>query len=91
MNAHESVTALREALGAQVVALPEEFGDRRFEDWSGVPGKTPLALVRPRSTEEVAQVLAICSRHRQPVVTQGGLTGLVGGANVLANEIVSSA
>lgn len=89
-SANESVAALREALGAQVVALPEEFGERRFEDWSGTPGKTPLALVRPRSTEEVARVLAICSRCRQPVVTQGGLTGLVGAANVLDSEIVLS-
>jgi FAD/FMN-containing dehydrogenase len=82
--------ALREALGAQVVALPDEFGDRRVADWSGVPGATPLAIVRPRTTEEVARALAICSQHKQPVVTQGGLTGLVGGANLLGGEVALS-
>ena len=83
MAVSEGVVALREALGAHVVMLPEEFGDRRVEDWSGLPGAMPLAIIRPRDTNEVAAALAICARHAQPVVTQGGLTGLVGGANLL--------
>ncbi len=41
-------------------------------------GKTPLVLL-PKSTEEVAQVLAYCSQHQIAVVPQGGNTGLVGG------------
>src|SRR5690349_9879681 len=90
MAAGEAVMALRGALGAQVVALPDEFGDRRVTDWSGVPGETPLAIIRPRTTQEVAQALAICSKHRQPVVTQGGLTGLAGGANLLGGEVALS-
>ncbi|BAO91200.1 MULTISPECIES: FAD-binding oxidoreductase [Caballeronia] len=90
MAASEAVMALREALGAQVVALPDEFGDRRVADWSGMPGATPLAIVRPRTTEEVARALAICSRCKQAVVTQGGLTGLVGGANLLGGEVALS-
>ncbi|SAL00997.1 FAD linked oxidase domain-containing protein [Caballeronia calidae] len=90
MAVSEAVMALREALGAQVVALPDEFGDRRVADWSGLPGATPLAIIRPRTTGEVAQALAICSQHKQPVVTQGGLTGLVGGANLLGGEVALS-
>jgi FAD/FMN-containing dehydrogenase len=90
MSTHEAIGALRETLGADVVALPDEFGDRRVVDWSGLPGETPLAIVRPRTTDEVAQALAICTRYRQPVVTQGGLTGLVGGANARGGEIALS-
>ena len=86
----EAVSALREALGAQVVALPDEFGDRRVEDWSGLPGAVPLALIRPRDTSEVAAALEICARYAQPVVTQGGLTGLVGGANLRGDEVALS-
>ena len=37
-------------------------------------------LVRPRTTEEVSRTLRICWEAHQPVVPQGGLTGLVGGA-----------
>ena len=90
MAVNEAVMALREALGAQVVALPGEFGDRRVADWSGLPGATPLAIIRARTTDEVAQALAICAQHKQPVVTQGGLTGLVGGANLLGGEVALS-
>lgn len=90
MTAREAVSALRETLGAEVVALPEEFGDRRVVDWSGLPGATPSAIVRPRNTEEAAKALALCTKYKQAVVTQGGLTGLVGGANVLTDEVVLS-
>lgn len=52
----------------------EQLKERRF------PGGTePVALVRPRSTEEVAAVLRICHEHNQPVVPLGGMTGLVEG------------
>jgi FAD/FMN-containing dehydrogenase len=41
---------------------------------------TPLALVRPGSTEEVSTVLRLCHEVRQSVVAWGGKTGLVDGA-----------
>jgi len=90
MAVSAGVSALREALGAQVVALPAEFGDRRVADWSGLPGAVPLAVIRPRDTAEVAAALTICAQHAQPVVTQGGLTGLVGGANLRGGEVALS-
>ena len=48
------------------------------------------AVVRPRNTEEVAAILALCHEHRQPVVTHGGLTGLVHGADAGPEELVLS-
>lgn len=48
-------------------------------DWRGLyPSDTPLVL-RPGSTQEVADVLAFANAHRLAVVPQGGATGLVGG------------
>ncbi|RWR09258.1 FAD-binding oxidoreductase [Sinirhodobacter populi] len=41
----------------------------------------PLALLRPGSLPEICAVLEICFRHGIPVVPQGGLTGLSGGAS----------
>jgi FAD/FMN-containing dehydrogenase len=46
--------------------------------------------VRPRTTEQVSTVLRICNAHDQAVVTQGGLTGLAGGACVLGGEVALS-
>lgn len=50
----------------------------------------PVALLRPESVDQVSQALAICHRHNQPVVPQGGMTGLAGGANVKPGEVALS-
>jgi FAD/FMN-containing dehydrogenase len=47
-------------------------------------------LVRPRTTEQVAAVLRLCHGRGQAVVTHGGLTGLVNGADAARDEIVLS-
>jgi FAD/FMN-containing dehydrogenase len=47
-------------------------------------------LVRPRSTEQVSQVLRLCHGRGQAVVTHGGLTGLVNGADAATGELVLS-
>jgi len=47
-------------------------------------------LVRPRSTEQVSSILKLCHARAQPVVTHGGLTGLVNGADAASGEIVLS-
>ncbi len=48
------------------------------------------AILRPRTTEEVSRILAICNAAGQPVVAHGGLTGLVEGAVTRSDEIVLS-
>lgn len=50
----------------------------------------PLALLRPSNTEQIAQALRICSAYGQAVVTQGGLTGLSGGACLVGGEVALS-
>src|SRR5690606_3253371 len=53
-------------------------------------GGAPLALVRPGSTADVSAVLRICHDARVPVVPQGGLTGLAGGATPVDGAVVLS-
>ncbi len=60
--------------------------DRAFDPSAG----KPLAVVRPRRTEEVQTVLRWASAHRVPVVTRGAGSGLSGGATALDNGIVLS-
>ncbi len=49
-------------------------------DWRKLfPGK-PACVVRPSSTEQVAQIVQICYEAGVAVVPQGGNTGLAGGA-----------
>ncbi|WP_198969935.1 FAD-binding oxidoreductase [Xylophilus sp. ASV27] len=76
----EFLAALAAAIGPDRVLAGDAVPARHHSDWSGAAPVPPLALVRPRSTEEVAAVLRLCSAHRVPVVPQGGLTGLAGAA-----------
>jgi FAD/FMN-containing dehydrogenase len=81
------VAALKEALGAAVVTEEPELLDRHSRDWSVVPAHRPLAVLRPRTTAEVAVCLRTCNDHGQPVVLQGGRTGVSGGAVPGAGEV----
>ena len=50
----------------------------------------PVAVARPESTAQLAQVVKICAQAGLPIVAQGGHTGLVGGAIAEAGELVVS-
>jgi glycolate oxidase len=52
--------------------------------------QTPLAVVYPQNTEEVARTLAWATRHGIPVVPRGSGTGMSGGATPVATGIVLS-
>ncbi|MDY3330706.1 MAG: FAD-binding oxidoreductase [Pelistega sp.] len=49
-------------------------------DWRGRFTGKALAVVRPGTVEEVADVVKLCQQFDTPMVTQGGNTGLCGGA-----------
>lgn len=68
-------------IGGVRLLAGSDIPERHLHDWmaEAVPGAA-LALARPGSTEEVSALLAACHRLRIPVVPQGGLTGLAGGA-----------
>lgn len=74
------IDALRATLGPGEVWTGDAIPARHDTDWSGASPVRPMALVRPRTTDEVAAVLRLCTAHRIPVVPQGGLTGLAGAA-----------
>ena len=80
---------LRARFGADDV-LAGDASPRHLKDWSTATGGTPLAILRPRNTDELSSMLAICHAHGQAVVPQGGLSGLVGGAVPGAGEVVVS-
>ena len=79
--AHPVLAALAAALESSVLQ-PAPVDARHLRDWmvGAADGVRVLALVRARDTAEVAATLRACHAHRVPVVPQGGLTGLTGGA-----------
>ncbi|MCV6615856.1 MAG: FAD-binding oxidoreductase [Cellvibrionaceae bacterium] len=50
----------------------------------------PKAVLRPASTEEVSQLMALCNEQGQAIVTRGGGSGLVGGTIMSSEEILLS-
>src|SRR6478736_1758220 len=88
MNA--AVQDLLATLGPDLVRTGNAIPERNWADQVGLPPQRPIALVLPRTTEDVSKALEICHRHRQPVVTQGGMTGLAGGAHPGEGEVTLS-
>lgn len=86
------VDALRAAVGDAAIQSGDAIEQKHLGDWvvQSLPGEGPLAVATPRSTEEVSELLRICHAHGTPVVPQGGLTGLVGGATPVAGCVALS-
>lgn len=82
--------ALVEAVGREQVFTGDAIDLRYHTDLRGQPQPRPAYVVRPGSTEEVAAVLRTAQRFSTPVTTQGGRTGVVGGADAHADAIALS-
>ncbi len=73
------VDELVQLLGQQYV-LTGDDAEPYIVDWRGRYSGKALAVVKPGSTDEVAQVVRWCAANKIPMVPQGGNTGLCGGA-----------
>jgi FAD/FMN-containing dehydrogenase len=88
MSPAELKTDLRAIVGEQGMLEGAAVRERAATLWHGRVDAE--LLVRPRSTEQVSAVLRLCHARAQPVVTHGGLTGLVNGADANVRELVLS-
>ena len=86
-NMSEIVSALTRELGEDAVVRSSDVSARYAADVSGENPRKPIAVVMPRSTEDVATTLRLCSEARQKIVVQGGMTGLSGGATPQGGEL----
>ena len=75
----ELIARLKDLLGPAGFLDQDQAAERQTSFWNSQPLQA-LALVRPRSTEEVSAILALCYRFGQPVRVMGGGTGPVAGA-----------
>ncbi|MDS9469819.1 FAD-binding oxidoreductase [Paracoccus sp. MBLB3053] len=86
----ELIRKLTTALGKSGV-LTDPADRMAYEsDWRGRYAGNAICVILPRSTQEVAQAVALCAAAGASIVPQGGRTGLVGGAIPLAGEVVFS-
>jgi FAD/FMN-containing dehydrogenase len=73
----ELVAELTAAMGPHGVLTGADAEEKAFTPWG--PLGSPLAILRPASTEEVATCLRMAAAHNMPVSAWGGKTGLVEG------------
>jgi glycolate oxidase len=85
------VDDLRAAVGDRAVVTDPDVLVGYHHDRAGlVRAGIPLAAVHPRSTAEVADVVALAARHGVSIVPRGAGSGLAGGANAVDGGVVLS-
>ncbi|MSP48268.1 MAG: FAD-binding oxidoreductase [Alphaproteobacteria bacterium] len=76
--APDFVRRLEAAVGRGL--LDSADGAPYLTEWRGLWRAKNAVVVRPASTEEVAEVVRLCAEALVPIVPQGGNTGLTGGS-----------
>jgi FAD/FMN-containing dehydrogenase len=85
----ELLHRLRGVVGAANLLSGSDLGTWEV-DWRKRWRGRALAVARPGSTAEVAQVVRLCAEDGTAIVPQGGNTGLVGGSVPVHGEVVLS-
>jgi FAD/FMN-containing dehydrogenase len=74
------VASIRAVVGDRGLLTDPSDTATYSEDWRRLyQGRTP-AVVRPATTQELADVVRLCAQAGVPIVPQGGNTSMVGGA-----------
>ena len=84
------IEQLQAALGDIVDTDPHTLDSARGDRSGHAAREAPLAVVHAQTVEHVQQVCRIATATRTPIVVRGAGTGLAGGANAGAGEIVLS-
>ncbi|MET4639989.1 FAD-linked oxidase C-terminal domain-containing protein [Mycetocola sp. 2940] len=82
------VADLNRVLPAGAVSIDPDALDEVAHDRSHHHYARPAVVVRCTSTEQVSATLAVCHRHRIPVVPRGSGTGLEGASNARDGVVV---
>lgn len=83
------LSELASIVGHQHVVSGEELYSRPQDFWNSTP-TVALGLVKPGNVEEVSAILALCDRHAQPVVIEGGRTNLVHATQATGETVLMS-
>ncbi|WP_226341177.1 FAD-binding oxidoreductase [Gemmobacter serpentinus] len=81
---------LAQVVPAQALLTGDAIDPRYQEDRRDRASARPAFVLRPGSTAELAAAMAACHAFHQPLVVQGGRTGLSGAHRIRAGEAVLS-
>jgi len=80
---------LIEIVGRSGFISNEDLRSRAASQLNNQPSQA-IALIRPKTTQELSAVMKLCHNARQAIVVQGGMTGLVEGATSSTDELAIS-
>ena len=83
------VDSLAAIAGHDSVLTGNDVSSRAVGIWRP-QGIEAQAIIRPRTTQEVSEVLSHCNAIGQSVIAHGGRTGLVEGADTVASDLILS-
>jgi len=83
------LTEIERVVGKKGLITGEDVLNRKAGIWID-EGINADAIVRPKDTNELSQILSICNKFNQKVIPHGGLTGLAEGAITRKGQIAIS-
>lgn len=86
------LTVFSDLLGSSNVLTAKEDTARYYEDCTRDDVGAAMVVLRPSSTNDVAEIVKLCSQHNLSIIPQGGNTGLVSGAvpHSISNHVLLS-
>lgn len=76
----ESIEAFKKITGEKFVFLDDESLQHYSKDETENLQFLPEVVIKPRTAEEISEILKICNKEKIPVTPRGAGTGLSGGA-----------
>lgn len=81
------IEQLKSIVGPKGYREGDDVDEKNYRDLKNARKIQPRLYLRPETTEELSQVVALCHAHNQPISPQGGMTGLVSAAAPMEGEI----
>ncbi len=90
MGVDAALERIRRAVGEDRVSVDETDKTTYGRDWTTNWEPAPCAIAFPHNTDEVVEIVHVCSELGLAIVPSGGRTGLAGGAVARDGELVVS-
>ena len=88
MSQEQILSRLQQIVGEDKVKTDAESLETFGKDWTKIYAPKPLAIVFPKTTEEVSDVVKAANELDFAIVPSGGRTGLSAGAVAANGEVV---
>ena len=89
-SADQIIEALKAVVENGKVRTDDESLLSHGKDWTKIYAPKPLAIVFPKTTQEVQSIVKLANEHNFALVPSGGRTGLSAGAVAANGEVVVS-